>query len=77
MTGPVGAPLSDEPLTDEDLEPDDLVAGADDLPDDVPNDDLGVGEPPDVGGDAIEDNSDVAVQGSPIDDVIHDEDEGT
>ena len=77
MTGPAGAPLTDELSSDEDLEPDDLVEGADDLPDDVPNDDLGVGEPPDDGGDAIEDNSDIPVEGSPVDDVIHDEDEGT
>jgi hypothetical protein len=77
MTGPVGAPLTDELLTDEDLEADDLVAGADDLPDDVPNDDLGVGEPPDDSGDASEDNSDIPVQGSPAEDVIRDEDEGT
>ena len=77
MTGPVGDPLTVEPPTDEDLEPDDLIDGADDLPDDVANDDLGAGEPPEGGGDAIEDNSDVPVQGSPIDDVIHDEDEGT
>lgn len=77
MTGPAGDPPPDEPLIDEDVEPDDLVEGADDLPDDVPNDDLGVGEPADDAGDAIEDNSDIPVQGSPADDVIHDEGEGT
>jgi hypothetical protein len=77
MTGPAGDPLADESVTDEDAAPDDLVEGADDLPEDVPNDDLGVGEPADDGAAAIDDNSDIPVQGSPADDLIHDEDEGT
>jgi hypothetical protein len=77
MTGAAGGALVDEPLMDEDSDLDDLVAGADDLPEDVPNDDLGIGEPADDGDPAAEDNTDIPVQGTPADDLIHDEDEGT
>lgn len=77
MTGAAGGALVDDPLMDEDSDLDDLVAGADDLPEDVPNDDLGIGEPADEGDPATEDNTDIPVHGTPADDLIHDEDEGT
>ena len=75
MTDAHGAPLSSESPLDADSDPDDLVQGADDLPDDVPNDDLAAGEPPGPGDDEDDTDVDAPVEGSPDDDVIHDEDE--
>ncbi len=60
---------------DADDEPDDLVEGAEDLPDDVRDGDASIGEPPDDSGDIPDTDVDAFVEGSPEDDVIHDEDD--
>jgi hypothetical protein len=61
--------------TDLDDDLDDLVEGADDLPDDVRDGDVATGgEPPDDGGNIPDTDVDAPVEGSPEDDVIQDED---
>ncbi len=60
-----GDPLSPEPPADTDVDVDDVAEGADDLPDDVRDDDLTAGEPPVDGGPAVDTDVDAPVVGSP------------
>jgi hypothetical protein len=60
---------------DTDDDPDDLVEGAEDLPDDVRDGDVAAGEPPDDTGPIPDTEVDAPVEGSPEDDAIHDEDD--
>jgi hypothetical protein len=77
MTDPQDGPIPAEPPgidMDDDL--DDLVDGAEDLPEDVRDGDVATtGEPPDDGGIVPDTDVDAPVEGSPEDDVIQDEDE--
>lgn len=77
MTDPQDDPITPEPSSgmDTDDDPDDLVEGAEDLPDDVRDGDVAAGEPPDDSGLIPDTDVDAPVEGSPDDDVIHDEDD--
>jgi hypothetical protein len=61
--------------TDADDDPEDLVEGAEDLPEDVRDGDASIGEPPDESGGIPDTDVDADVVGSPEDDVINDEDD--
>ena len=75
MTDPQDGPIPPELSgidADDDL--DDLVDGAEDLPDDVRDGDVAAGEPPDDSGVVPDTDVEAPVEGSPEDDVIQDED---
>jgi hypothetical protein len=73
--GPHHPGLAAPTPTDADDAPDDLVDDAIDLPEDVADGDVAVGEPPDDAGSVPDTDVDAPVDGSPDDDVIHDEDD--
>ncbi len=60
-------PLSPEPPADTDIDPDaeDIVEGAENLPDDIRNDVLAIDEPPDDGVTVVDTKLDAPVVGSP------------
>ncbi len=68
MTGPQPLPGAADPAIDSGG-PDDPVADAQDLPDDVPNDDLTAQEPPVVVGIVPDTDVDIFVAGTPLSDA--------
>jgi hypothetical protein len=58
-------PLSVERPADTEVDPDDIVEGAENLPDDIRNDVLATDEPPDDGEAIPDTNLDAPVLGSP------------
>lgn len=82
MTEQGGTPLTTEPPADTGSDPafDDPVEGTEDLPDDVANDDLSLGEPPDdparEPGPVFDTNTDAPVVGTPLEGDIDDPAEG-
>jgi hypothetical protein len=58
-------PLSVEPPSDTDVDPDDVVEGAEGLPDDIRNDVLATDEPSDEGVVVADTDVDATVVGSP------------
>lgn len=63
MNEPQPVPGAATPPIDDD---DDLVGGGDDLPDDVPNGDLTVNEPPVAVGNVTDTDVDAVVVGAPL-----------
>jgi hypothetical protein len=68
MTGQGPVPGVGDPAIDSGG-PEDAVAGAEDLPDDVPNDDLTTQQPTVVAGVVPDTDVDVAVDGTPLTDA--------
>lgn len=71
MTEPQPGPGAAAPPIDSD--DDDPVGNVDDLPDDIPNDDLTASEPPTAGGNVADTDVDAPVIGSPMIDEDHGE----
>lgn len=65
MSEPQVIPLSAEPPSDTDVDADDEVVGADDLPDDIRNDAVATDEPSEDSPTAADTDIDAPVVGSP------------
>ena len=65
MSGPLPLPGDPTPATDADADADDVAPGVEDLPDDIPNDDLTPQQPPVAVGAVPDTDVDAPVLGTP------------